>query len=222
MKSKITLIAVCALLIGGTVVAVHLEPWKKKEIQVTEAPYISKFIKDCADKERVTVEKYQEYLELGKLGFTRFAHLAREKEKIASYDRKYAGYTFVSDDVVNQILQKYRLAVGDIGTYTCDVPKVNRDKIAEFLLKYPLDSASARLLTSQFDVVRTGQDEAVGRSEMVSPADRGGSRSLKIIALRSCFHQGNVIAGFDEDGNPIRDPIVLYPVEEGFIIVTSW
>lgn len=164
------------------------------------------------------------------------------------YDAIYPNYQFINFKGVKELLDKYGLAIGSTDRFICDIP-VNKIKDMEnFKVSYLFDRASnyglndldysMETLSNEnngygpinpyikytYDPITQGNGNLSKETDIVKYAKldmekRTEKKVFLIIAPKTCFKGESNINGNYSD---IKDPIVLAPVEGGYIIVTAW
>lgn len=131
---------------------------------------------------------------------------------IQEYSIAYPNYKFITEEIVNKICEKYGLLFSVISNYIGDVPEKNLAEIETFVSTHkiiPEIKSSSWLLGSVTFWINGEPDE------FQEPT----SREFKIVAPEKDFNLENKTRkGYEL----INDPIVLYPVKGGYMIVTKW
>lgn len=186
------------------------------------------------------------------LGFTQSKPVAETKEaqqlkarneelaKHVDYFRQwYPHNKFITDQAVQAICEKYGLVFGDASYYRGDVPEKNLKEMEAFSLR----KEDMRIESSWEDVVRFQMQRLVMRSpfgnEVIddpymsydfsyddskkrSKKDRREKPAFKICAPESDFDMTNLSRKGHRLELNAPDPIVLQPVNGGYLIVTKW
>lgn len=179
-----------------------------------------------------------------------FAGIEFEKETIELvnyYLKKYPQYKFITGEKVRQICEKYDLLMGDPSNFIDqNIPLKNVKEIVNFKIKdediilhcngnpYNGDPMSYKPMTLKDFKEQRGTAFDLDRHEQnVKTLEEGGSIWLghavvhtpkfKICATADLFDMN----GYQLQGRQIvqilkNDPIVLYPVNEGYLIVSAW
>lgn len=157
-------------------------------------------------------EQVKEFLEASK----KIAEFKKLKNKIEYYRQVYPMHKFISEDAVKAICQKYNLLLAMASDYIAEVPEKNQKEIVAFRIKrkdtrVPLEVNFALMLRREFLIMYAPE---VNYEEMVEGKD------LLIIAPEHKLKTEGKI----KEGHILRsdDPIVLQPVDSGYLIVTSW
>lgn len=165
------------------------------------------------------------------------------------YDSIYPSHQFINFKGVSELMKKYGLVFGSTASFICDIPKEKVDSIESFKSSYIFDRASnyplhdlnhsmeelanngngygslggyindtyARITKG---LGKLGDEKNLAKYSVLDMVKRPqGTTTFFMIAPPHCF-TGEV----NEKGNygGIKDPIVLAPVEGGYIIVTAW
>lgn len=164
---------------------------------------------------------------LEKLGFNSAApviqqsNARREKilaeelsNKVLYFQIHYPSYKFITEDAVKNICTKYGLLCALVKYYKGDVPEKNLREIENFKLReedFTNDS------TDDFSL-----DRFWLRSHIIDSIPTKQKPSFKICASGKDFKTEHMSI---EDGyklTPIPDPIVLQPVNGGYLIISKW
>ncbi len=119
------------------------------------------------------------------------------KDKLAYYKRNYPDNVFVSLTQVRDICKKYGLVLGPTSVFIGEIPDKNKLEIMEFKIKKQDDN-------------RENYNSVQG-----SP--------IMIVASKNEFDSSNMNLndGWELKELP-KDPIVLYPVHGGYLVVSKW
>lgn len=217
-KSLIALIITCVALFAAA--SYHFIPSVKRIFVVSEHPDIPTFIDRSMDKK--TDGDIEKLKSLSEAGFTSLDWKIKYIEKRREYDSIYNGHRFISDGVLTELLKQFKLAYGEVANFTCEVPDKNLNEIKEFRSKHPLVDRRTDMRDGIFLVGRGWEERSqVYRDAKTGQIYRIEKNDFLIVAQSTCFT--STIGGYDPDGGMIvKDPIVLYKVEGGYIIVTSW
>lgn len=201
-KLPVIIFCLVSLLTAG---AVSYYPEIKKMF-VSENPDIPKFITESMAAYRS--ENLDKVKQLSGLGFSQYSLKLQALENIKKYDSIYAGYTFITDEVFDNLLKTFKLAYAWIDQYTGDVPNENAINIKNFVTKYPLGDKKMSIGLHNLTVDGT---------LVIDPE----KEQLLIICPTGFLVRTE--GGYTPDGEEIiKDPIVLHKVDGGYIIVTSW
>jgi len=175
---------------------------------------------------------------LAKLGFTSTKEAVESKntlEKITDHENKvkniqkyqdrYPLHKYITKAECKLVLEKYNLYIGDISRFIGFVPEKNLKEIENFK---PTDFDKKRFIEFwAFRDIEVDEDEYTeyARNEELrgyshSRYNYGGDKQFQICAP---YNQ------FDLDKSEVKgrsivnaDPIVMYPVNGGYIIVSAW
>lgn len=135
---------------------------------------------------------------------------------IEEYHIVYPNYKFITEDVVNKICEKYSLVFSFVDNYIGDIPEKNIKEIEYFVRQYDIQidkpaKFSDGMIT--FSLVSWFSDP-VG-DEFREPTQK----KFKIVAPEKDFNtQNKTRKGYEL----INDPIVLWPVKGGYLIISKW
>jgi len=178
----------------------------------------------------VNEEKYVLLEEMNRLGFAnaeevkafnkykdKLKHESEISEAIEYYKRTYPLNRFIDMKSVNVICEKYGLVLSTVNKYIAEIPLKNQKEIVNFRIKesdirfpkevYPFRAPMLSRLRSRAEPLLVSEKMVCGKD-------------LLIIAPKHKFDTRGLI----QDGNVLKidDPIVLQPVNKGFLIVSSW
>lgn len=166
----------------------------------------------------------------------------QKAQKVTEYSEAYPMHKFITDGAVKEICEKYGLLLADVSDYQSDIPmdnqkaivnfKVKKDDIAEssFGFTFPLlergaidwDSWGRRGVMDSFFRMPNYLISTDPISEPVRPkkTEWVKPKNLKVIAPPSKLN----MEGKKVVGNCLidKDPIVLQPVKDGYLIITAW
>ncbi len=152
-------------------------------------------------------------------------------EKINYYRQHYPFNKFITEKDVEKICKKYGLVMGNVGDYIGDVPKKNIQEMNNFSLRdedgrkvfhhWIEHTGRGYMLGKQTESGRYGYFSNFG---FVEDKEQKGfhfeNPPFKICASPKEFNmEKRKIVGFKIE---IDDPIVLQPVDGGYLIVTKW
>lgn len=167
---------------------------------------------------------------------------------IRYFSIRYPNNKFITDKEVKRICEKYSLVLGDASDYKGGVPDKNLKEIEAFSLKesdgkqyvamwFTRLNDTGRLVPCRGDAKKMyfgyrkfesnlfGPDQFINVAKPESGADSCiiyERPSYKICASASDFDmRGKTLKGYLVK-NEVPDPIVLQPVNEGYLIVTKW
>jgi hypothetical protein len=165
------------------------------------------------------------------------------------YDSIYPRHQFVNYKCVYEIMKNYGLSIGTTDAFICDIPLSRIDSMENFKVSYIYDRPNHYplhdMIHSMEEMASTGGgfgnlsgfvidtyypitsgDGALGKEKdlvkysMIDMVKRPlKSTTFFVLAPASCF---NVEANSAGNHAPVKDPIILAPVEGGYIIVTAW
>ncbi len=166
-----------------------------------------------------------------------------------SYNTLYPTHQFINYRGVNEVMKKFGLVFGAANSFICDIPKGEIDSIESFKPSYifdrnnwyPLHDLSftmeelsnrdggygsiAEYINDTYYRISIGRGKLSKETNLpkYSLIDKE-SRPLKstvyfLLAPAKCF---NGEANYQGNYGDIKDPIVLAPVEGGYIRVTAW
>lgn len=176
------------------------------------------------------------------LGFQSAAPVAQSREnceketlslKIEYYQMWYPNNKFITEDAVKSICEKYGLMFGDAHYYKGDVPEKNLAEMESFKLRDEDkerrtnigDYYQRSLMLSQMNAQRG----LLERAPLSTPSYREQPKELREYVVQRPFKICAPEKDFDtkyttvKDGYKLEyDPIVLQPVDMGYLIVTKW
>ena len=145
------------------------------------------------------VEEIKAYQEVQKA----LGSAEKVKDKLAYYKKNYPDNVFVSLTQVRDICKKYGLVLGRTSNYIGEIPDKNKLEIMDFKIKRQDDNA---------EMSDARVTEAVGEG---SP--------IMIVASKNEFDLSNMYLTDNWELKELpRDPIVLYPVHGGYLVVSKW
>lgn len=164
-------------------------------------------------------EEIRKLKELGFIKLNSVKELEEEEEKkaeatknaelISYYKKQYPNNKFISKTEVERICKKYGLIMGSSSDYIGEIPPKNRKEIIEFKLKDKKDYADYTtdgIILFALEYGITGLEYK--------------STSLQIIATPDQFDlKDKIISNYRIIA---KDPIVLHPVNGGYLIVSKW
>lgn len=164
-------------------------------------------------------EEIRKLKELGFIKLNSVKELEEEEEKkaeatknaelISYYKKQYPNNKFISKTEVERICKKYGLIMGSSSDYIGEIPPKNRKEIIEFKLKDKKDYADYTtdgIILFAREYGKTGLEYK--------------STSLQIIATPDQFDlKDKIISNYRIIA---KDPIVLHPVNGGYLIVSKW
>ena len=166
------------------------------------------------------VKDEDEVKELEQLGFTSIGKVVESKEKsrkkseaqvlakkVIYYKQKYPENVFITQDKLEYICEKYGLVIGKPNEFIGNVPQKNRKDMLSFKVnEKDLENVSVNWYEME---LMDDNDEILK------------DKTLRVVATPDQFNtQGKEI---DSQYRIVeKDPIILHPVKEGYLIVTKW
>lgn len=178
----------------------------------------------------VNEEKYVLLEEMNRLGFAnaeevkafneykdKLKYESEISEAIEYYKKTYPLNRFIDMKSVNVICEKYGLVLSTVNNYIAEIPLKNQKEIVNFRIKerdirfpkevYPFRAPTLSRLRSRTEPLLVSEIMVCGKNLLIiAPKHKFDTRGL--------IQEGNVLK--------IDDPIVLQPVNKGFLIVSSW
>lgn len=182
-------------------------------------------------KKTYTGEEIETFAELSSLGLKNSKEYIRYKDwqranQVTHYVARYPMNKFITEGAIKKICKKYGLLLAEVGDYKGEIPFDNQKAIVNFrvheddIINY---TSSWMLSTLTFRMMDDGgitrvEDEKPKEIEDKSPMKKASN--LKIIAPPSKLK----MKGKKVKGHTLikKDPIVLQPVKDGYLIVTAW
>lgn len=172
---------------------------------------------------------------LTKLGFTASKEVKEAQEilrkrevndelvkRIAYYRDQYPLYKFITDEQVKAICRKYGLIYGKVSDYTGFVPEAKlkimeefalKDKDAQHYVRGSWGMSSPMYLTyEEYKQHKKVNSDCYADSEFLIAAP------MKDFNIKS----SQEVRDFSLVNKPIPDPVVLAPVNGGYLIVCAW
>lgn len=188
-------------------------------------------------------EEYERLMQLQNIGFRQaqqvkaFAEAEekkesaeRLKERIAYYEMEYPLNRFINEDSVKTICEKYGLVLTTVYSYIADIPEKNQKEIVNFRVKNRDVRYPSEVLGWMGGLMF--QNIFVPRYNHWDEAEIAQKLQQEMLDSKVPLENGLIIApkdkldlrGKTQDGHimKIDDPIVLQPVKEGYLIVSSW
>lgn len=144
---------------------------------------------------------------------------ARELERlIEQYQQEYPCNRFIDRDSVTRVCEKYNLYMVQANRYKDDIPDRNQKEIINFRIRRALIRTEATVRASRssvdFSAIINDYRSTLDPQELIPAC------GLVILAPE---HKINM-AGLRKVGRILvkDDPIVLQPVQGGFLIVSAW
>lgn len=204
-----------------TVAEIHEEFDNSVDKIVEEA---QKILSDVSLRE---IEELKKLRSMGFLGMGQIQDLVKKEEyeqigEKAEYYRKQYGKKFITEAEVKRICKKYGLVIGKPRDFIGEMPPKNRAEIIDFKVK----EEDGGWVKSWFSAHGGIMERKISKKE----ADAIRANTLTHL---SCEKGGLKIVGtidqFDLENKVIsdyvikdKDPIVLYDVEGGYLIVSKW
>lgn len=150
-------------------------------------------------------------------------------ELVTYYTNKYPLYRFITEDGVEDICNKYNLVMGDVSKYIGTVPDKNLEEIENFKTpaeedcRYIMRVSSGRGSKQSYIPYLQYLYESHREKE-----DRGYyyrysvEESFKICAPAKDFDLKNMKVEGHKLVRHTPDPVVLFPVYKGYLIVSAW
>jgi hypothetical protein len=155
-------------------------------------------------------------------------------ERVAYFSQWYPHNKFITEEAVEVICNKYGLVFADAGYYKGDVPEKNLREMEQFTLRkedmteQPFDFGRAiGLIQSRM----AASWDPFGRSFVIDWGEPGMGRGEETVNPKAHFKICAPESDFDmtlltKKGHKLElnipDPIVLQPVQGGYLIVTKW
>lgn len=143
------------------------------------------------------------------------------------YAIKYPQFKFITEAKALEISRKYNLVLGAVKDFKGFVPEVKLVEIENFMNHIPIAQTDmrpkqwdGRMSTAMLWDSRSGRVTDVDPFKNNDPYDK----SLSIIAPIKDFDMtGKEVRGYKVVDRPTPpDPIVLFPVREGYLIISKW
>lgn len=188
-----------------------------KRMFVSEHADIPAFIDSSMDiRKEGSIDKLKA---LSAVGFTSANSKIKNIENRKLTDSVFSGYKYISDEVLGRLLEKFKLAYSVVSDFTCPVPDENLKEIEAFRTKHPVVEKVVEI--NPYDVNISLNTLRQARVDGKVKFFITNKNQFLIVATSTCFTRTQ--GGFTPDGKMVvKDPIVLYPVDGGHIIVTSW
>lgn len=179
-------------------------------------------------------ERHKRLQEMHQLGFSNAAEVKEFKElddkrkeqeaiksKIEYYQQTYPLNKFISEEAVKTICKKYNLLLTMTSDYIAEIPEKNQKEIIAFRVKrkdtrkpYEVYSGMMSLPYLHFPRFNDCKDYEAYQNEKLK-----GKNLLIVAPEHKLKTEGKIKEGHILK---IKDPIVLQPVEIGYLIVSSW
>jgi len=180
-------------------------------------------------------EKYNRLQKMHSLGFSNAAEVKefkdidnkrkeyeKIKDKIEYYNFNYPLNKFIDKETVEKICKKYNLLLTQARDYIAEIPEKNQKEIVDFKVKRKDAREPYEVYRGMFlrmPNFRMPSYDNIGSYEKCQNEMLVGQDLLIIAPEHKLNTEGKI-----RDGHILRikDPIVLQPVEEGYLIVSSW
>lgn len=179
-------------------------------------------------------EQYQRLHEIHRLGFSNATEVKAFKEmdderkkqeelksKIEYYQQTYPLHKFINEDAVKTICKKYNLLLTMTSDYIAEIPEKNQKEIVTFRVKRkdirePYEVYNEMFFMPRFHrpIFNDAKDYEAYQNERLC------GKNLLILAPEHKLKTEGKIK--DRHILKIKDPIVLQPVNKGYLIVSSW
>ncbi len=180
-------------------------------------------------------ERHNRLKEMNHLGFSNaeevkeFSDLQKMREeqtelkaKIEYYQQTYPLHKFISKEAAKNICEKYQLLLAKTTDYIAEIPEKNQREIISFRIKRKDIRKPSEVVGFSFGSfheqmamigMRREQRESYENQMLI------GQDLLIIAPAHKLNTLGKIIEGHILK---IKDPIVLQPVDKGYLIVSSW
>lgn len=176
---------------------------------------------------------------LKKLGFTSNNSVVKEDNRksqleviekdlsiINHYKKKYPLYKFIKEDGVKSICEKYGLILGKISSFTGVVPNKNLEEMENFN-KDNIKEDMCYYEMYRLGMIRTKPKQISYeqyKKYRIDDYSYSVDDQFQICAPPKDFKldHNEEIDDFKIVTKKIEDPIVLFPVRDGYLIVTAW
>jgi len=167
-----------------------------------------------------------------------------ESDIVMYYQQRYPGYKFILEKQVQEICKKYNLVCGAVARYKGDVPSKNVQEITQFNMCNPIhpeDRTYVRTYPNSISGPSTSSYEEYQRYIQKIEDRQKGAEEISIHMWHLSMYESivtenksyNICAPLkDMDMSKaqlqgykvmdIPDPVVLYPVRGGAIVVSKW
>lgn len=171
-------------------------------------------------------EKYDRLKSLIELGFGNAKEVAEVREleekkkesdelhkQITYYQQEYPFNKFIDEESVKKICKKYGLLLARVSDYIDDIPDKNQKEIVAFKVREKDVRYPSEVLRSSIFSIMLLDGQPRGDEKVK------GEYLLVIAPAHKLNTEDKIIDGHTLK---IKDPIVLQPVEKGYLIVSSW
>ena len=169
---------------------------------------------------------------LAKLGFTATREVVmaeetlherrlseRTVELVSYYREQYPLYKFITESQVKDICAKYKLIYGKVSQYIGFVPEAKLKIMEDFALKekdalhYRVDGWGTRKNSPiDYETFKDNKDVCYTDREFLIAAP---TKDFNI-------NPSQTVRNYQIEDKPVPDPVVLAPVQGGFLIVCAW
>ena len=151
----------------------------------------------------------------------------KEASLIMMYQQEYPGYKFIMEKQVKEICDKYNLVMGEVSLYKGEVPSKNVKEIGNFYENNPVKEEHAKYCKryggwgSRIEECNKAEYDWHRSLEWATGYDTWKETKFQICApLKDMNMQGKELKGHRIVDIP--DPVVLYPVSGGYLVVSKW
>ncbi len=144
-------------------------------------------------------------------------------ETVEYYQQKYPMYKFITANDAEKLCKKHKLNLGDVATYIGEIPDKNINEILNFTIlaedKPLLDSG----MWSSFGGSDKFEKQFLVEGKWCEESGEENHRNKMNFRICAPAHLFDMTRNSIADGYKIvLDPIVLQPVNGGYLIVTKW
>lgn len=199
---------------------IYQEVFSAQEVLTTEAERILQEI-------NIDTEESKRLHELKKLGFSNVADVhenykqierynkqKKMKQKIEYYKQEYPFNKFIDEDSVDNICKKYNLILSPVDRFKGDIPEKNQNEIIKFRIKkkdirWKWNGNDISIFGFERDHFNKANDKVKPNYlQVICPENK-----LLIDKYRDKIVNNRLVS---------KDPIILQPVECGYLIITAW
>jgi len=208
-----------------------------------EQPYTEEQLKLMEDVENILKEDTKDLMidmqQLESLGFTQsktFIDYKRKRElsklvKLRDYYLENYGYDFVTEKKITEICKFYGLVRADVEYFIGEIPPENIKEITQFTKVKPEDRRYAytawgregRKETTYKQFLRQREKIKKENSPFFTPSI-GHNTKIEIVGTEDQFNTRGLTLNDESQKFEVlpEDPIVLYPVRQGFLVLSKW
>lgn len=140
-------------------------------------------------------------------------------ELIESYRVTFPTYKFITEEIVNKICEKYGLVFSFADNYIGDIPEKNLTEIEQFVKRNNIEVEKPVTYDVGNGIITFNISSFSFWGQRSDEFSEPHTKKFKIVAPEKDFETKNKVKkGYEL----IDDPIVLWPVKGGYIIVTKW